>query len=387
MPVGRNTLIKSVTFKFLSMIFLVFLAVFSTLFFFSGKDIERNDKNNFIEKGRAAAQSLALSLSRTAELDIKNGIFIDGKLYRGDQLEKLIFDDNLAVIKESEQVAEKRKQDPKYAEQKVTLHDGKEIPLWQYELKYISNSDKYTDLRWQSIIDSYMGDRNIVFALPTKYSKDPDKSGYIGTHNSVYSPVGEKSKDAWGDEGLLSQKYRANRIFNDSTGFNAAKYTLEEVNASKNEQENNNGALVQQYPRVIENTIVNMWDVSYPITINGKHWGSVRVSMSQEKAEMLIAKEKQALIIKFAIIGFIVLIFLYILTYFVVGKRITTLYKSTEAIFSNGRIRLSSNLNVGGHDEIGQLNNQINHFLRSLQETVVSIQEVSSQIEGSSNDL
>lgn len=387
MPTKRNAIFRSVSFKFLSMICLVFIGVFSILFFSTGKNIERNYKNSFIEKGRVAAQSLALSLSRTAELDIKNGIFIDGKLVKGDELEKLIFDDNVTVIKESEQAAEKRKQDPKYAEQKVTLHDGKEIPIWQYELKYLSNSDKYTDLRWQPVIDSYMGDRNIVFALPTMYSKDPGKSGYIGTHNSVYSPVGEKSKDAWGDEGLLSQKYRANRIFNDSTGFNAAKHTLEEVNASKNEEENNNGALVQQYPRVIDNTIVNMWDVSYPITINGKHWGGVRVSMSQEKAEMLISEDKRALIMEYAIVGFIVLIFLFILTYFVVGRRITTLYKSTEAIFSNGRIHLSSYLNVGGHDEIGQLNNQTNHFLRSLQETVVSIQEVSSLIEGSSNDL
>lgn len=387
MRIKLSAIFRSVSFKFLSMILLILLGVFSALFFFAGKEIERNYKSNFIEKGQVAAQSLALSLSSTAELDIKNGIFIDGKLLKGDELEKLIFDDEVTVIKESEQAADKRKQDPKYAEQQVTLHDGKKIPLWQYELKYISISDKYTDLRWQAVIDSYIGDRNIVFALPTKYSEDSGKSGYIGTHNSLYSPVGETSKDAWGDEGLLSQKYRANRIFNDSTGFNAAKYTLEEVNASKNEEENNNGALVQQYPRVIENTIVNMWDVSYPITINGKHWGGVRVSMSQEKAEMLIAEEKRAIIMEFAIIGFSVLIFLLMLTYFVVGRRITKLHKSTEAIFSNGKIHLSSYLNVGGQDEIGKLNNEINHFLRSLQETVVSIQEVSSHIEGSSNEL
>jgi methyl-accepting chemotaxis protein len=387
MQIKIKKMLNSVSFKFLSIICLILVGVFSALFFFAKEELEQNIKSNFVEKGRVAAQSLAMSLSRVAELDINNGIFIDGKLYKGEELEKLLFDDNVTVIKESEQVAEKRKKDPKYAEQKVKLHDGKEIPLWQYELKFISNSDKYTDLRWQSVIDSYMGDKNIVFALPTMYSKDPNKSGYIGTHNSAYSPVGEKSKDAWGDEGLLSQKYRANRIFNDSTGYNASKYTLEEVNASKNAEENNNGALIQQYPRVIENKVVQMWDVAYPITINGKHWGGVRVAMSQEKAEMLISKEKRAVLTQFIIIGSIVLIFMLFLTHYMVGRRITKLHNSTETIFANDKINLSSYLKVGGKDEIGQLNNEINNFLRSLKETVASLQEVSSQIEGASNDL
>lgn len=387
MKIKITKMFTSVSFKFLSIICLILLSVFSVMFLLEEKEIEKNIKNNFIEKGRAAAQSLALSLSAVAEVDLMNGIQIDEKLYKGEELEKLLFDDNISIIKESEQVAEKRKKDPKYLEQTVKLHDGKDIPLWQYELKYTSNSDKYTDSRWQSVIDSYMGDNNIVFALPTMYSKDPNKSGYIGTHNTSYSPVGEQSKDTWGDEGLISQKYRANRIFNDSTGFNASQYTLEEVNANKNEEENNNGALLQEYPRVIEGKVVQMWDIAYPIMINGKHWGGVRVAMSQEKAEMLISNERRVIIREFAIIGFIVLVFLLFLTHYMVGRRISKLYKSTDMIFSNDKIHLNSYLTVGGNDEIGQLNDGINQFICSLKETVASIQEVSSQIEGASNEL
>lgn len=223
MKIKITKMFTSVSFKFLSIICLILLSVFSVMFLLEEKEIEKNIKNNFIEKGRAAAQSLALSLSAVAEVDLMNGILIDEKLYKGEELEKLLFDDNIFIIKESEQVAEKRKKDPKYLEQTVKLHDGKEIPLWQYELKYTSNSDKYTDSRWQSVIDSYMGDNNIVFALPTMYSKDPNKSGYIGTHNTSYSPVGEKSTRDWNNRCSNYQYFqsdqhpRSERIYRSGT--------------------------------------------------------------------------------------------------------------------------------------------------------------------------
>jgi hypothetical protein len=142
----------------------------------------------------------------------------------------LQFHDQLTVIPESITAAEKRKaEDPQYGKETATLYDGIKIP------------------------------------------------------HSIYSPTGEVSKDKWGDEGLLSQKYRAKRVFNDPVGYNAAMYKdTNEVNR-------------QIYDRIIEGNVVTMWDLSYPIVIDGQHWGGVRVAISKQQSDALIASRSEHL--------------------------------------------------------------------------------------------
>lgn len=376
--------INKLSIKLLLIILLLISSVIAVLYYMEQDQIEKQIKSQYLDKGSSLAKSLALSLQNIAEYDIENGVYIDGKFYKGDKLEKLIFNDKLLVIPESLEVAEKRKKDKSYLNQTVTLHDNTKIPLWEYELKYMNENDKYTDTRWQDIIDGYLINESVVFALPTQYSKNSKVSGYIGTHNKVYSPSGDDSKDLWGDKGILSQKYRANRVFNDSTGYNASQYKLNEVNLNKNVH---HGVLIQQYPRIIEGKVVNMWDISYPITINEKHWGGVRVAMSQVEAESLINENKQQLLLQLLILSTIIIISLFIFTKFLIGNRIERLERATNKIFANEQIDLGVSLHTNSKDEIGRLSNELEGLIGYLKNIVFSLKDMSKKLKDSSMNI
>ena len=81
-----------------------------------------------------------------------------------------------------------------------------------------------------------------------------DRNGYLPTHNSKYCQplTGDREKDMLGN--------RTKRLFNDPVGLKAAR--------------NSQGTLVQVYQR---DTGEKMWDISYPVFVNGRHWGSFRI--------------------------------------------------------------------------------------------------------------
>jgi hypothetical protein len=86
-----------------------------------------------------------------------------------------------------------------------------------------------------------------------KYVVLVDKNGYLPTHNKRYSQplTGRKNYD------LVNN--RTKRIFNDRVGLLAAR--------------NRKAFLLQDYPR---DTGEMMYDISVPVIIDGKHWGSLR---------------------------------------------------------------------------------------------------------------
>jgi len=94
------------------------------------------------------------------------------------------------------------------------------------------------------------------------YSLAVDTNGYAPAHNGVFSnpPSGDPAVD------LL--KCRHKRIFNDPVGIKLAK--------------NQKSSLFQTYVRDT-GEILN--DLSMPITINGRHWGAVRIGF---KTEMVV---------------------------------------------------------------------------------------------------
>ena len=86
------------------------------------------------------------------------------------------------------------------------------------------------------------------------YTVTVDKNGYLPTHNKRYS------MPLTGNLGSDLVNNRTKRIFNDKTGLAAAQ------NAAP--------FLIQNYQR---DTGETMADLSVPITIQGKHWGAVRI--------------------------------------------------------------------------------------------------------------
>jgi len=85
-----------------------------------------------------------------------------------------------------------------------------------------------------------------------------DRNGYLPTHNKIYSkPQGR-------DPTWNAANCRNRRIFNDRTGLSAGK--------------NTRAFLLQTYRRDMGNgNFVLMKDVSAPITVNGRHWGGLRI--------------------------------------------------------------------------------------------------------------
>jgi methyl-accepting chemotaxis protein len=117
--------------------------------------------------------------------------------------------------------------------------------------KYHTRYDAYLDERIKSLQDEYLADDQVVFAVLV------DRNGYLPTHNSKYSqPLsGKPERDR--------QWNRTKRIFNDQVGLAAAR----------NERE----VLVQTYDR---DTGEKMWDISVPVTVDGRHWGAFRIGYS-----------------------------------------------------------------------------------------------------------
>jgi methyl-accepting chemotaxis protein len=368
--------LESLTGKFLLITGTVLLLLFTLLYLYRFNAISKPIEQQFMEEGKALAISLSKALESITETDMNNGVTLqNGQYISGAQLKNILFDDTLTLLPESEEVAQMRMKDKTYAESQQKLFDGTEIPMWKYELKYTSAFDQYTDQRWQGLIDSYMVSDSIVFALPTLYSDNPEAAGYIPTHNHMYSPTGESSIDTWGTEGLLSQKYRANRVFNDSTGYKAAM--------NKDTQD----PLVQIYPRVIGGEIVTMWDISYPIMLQDEQWGAVRVAMSKQKADEMVADQRKQVLNQYIFLFFTIMILLFILTVVLVRKRIKILTETTNIIFASGSIDLTKNFNTKGKDEISHLAIGLNKLMEQVKDLIYSIQTMSREVTGSSNIL
>ncbi|MAI88939.1 methyl-accepting chemotaxis protein [Ponticaulis sp.] len=85
-----------------------------------------------------------------------------------------------------------------------------------------------------------------------------DRNGYLPTHNLKFS------KPQGADPVWNAANSRNRRIFNDQVGLRAGQ--------------NTNSVLVQTYSRDMGGSTVVMKDLSVPITVNGRHWGGVRLA-------------------------------------------------------------------------------------------------------------
>ncbi|HWI40787.1 MAG TPA: methyl-accepting chemotaxis protein, partial [Verrucomicrobiae bacterium] len=126
--------------------------------------------------------------------------------------------------------------------------------------KYHTRYDRYLDGIIQRLEDEYLQDPQVVFAVLV------DKNGYLPTHNTKYSQplTGDREKDRSGNRGK--------RLFNDQVGLAAAR--------------NSSGVLKQVYNR---DTGEQMWDLSAPVFVDGRHWGAFRIGFSMEKTEKMVA--------------------------------------------------------------------------------------------------
>ncbi len=119
-----------------------------------------------------------------------------------------------------------------------------------YPQKFQTRYDVIADGVVQPIIDKYQAKSKKILAVYII-----DKNGYAPTHNSRYS------KPLTGFPYVDIKISRTKRIFNDKPGLRAAR-NLEPY-------------LLQEFRTDAGNRVMN--DLSIPITIQGRHWGAVRV--------------------------------------------------------------------------------------------------------------
>lgn len=200
--------------------------------------------------------------------------------------------------------------------------------------KYHTKYDFYTDKAVLSIIDEFLLDESVVFAVPV------DINGYLPTHNTRYQqPItGDVDKDRVGN--------RTKRVFNDPVGLKAAK--------------NKEPGLLQVYHR---DTGKVMWDVSSPIFVKGKHWGGFRMGISLE----VIQREKNILIKNLIAVMGVILIVSILITLLTVKTVLAPIKRLTATAMGLANAKnLTEEIPVTRKDEIGQLEEVLERLRMSM---------------------
>ncbi len=122
----------------------------------------------------------------------------------------------------------------------------------QYRTGFLSLTDKILPSIQETILSQ---NSDIVFCAAV------DRNGYLPTHNQKFSQAQRKGEIEWN-----TANCRNRRIFNDRVGLRAGQNTLP--------------FLVQAYRRDMgNNQFAMMKDISAPIIVNNKHWGSFRIGL------------------------------------------------------------------------------------------------------------
>jgi len=200
--------------------------------------------------------------------------------------------------------------------------------------KFHTKYDFYTDKAVLGIIDEFLLDTSVVFAVPV------DINGYLPTHNTRYQqPItGDVDKDRVGN--------RTKRVFNDPVGLKAAK--------------NKTPGFLQIYHR---DTGEVMWDVSSPIYVKGKHWGGFRIGASLE----VVAAEKEALIKSLVIVMVGILVVSGLVTHLMVNISLAPLKRlTTMALDLANAKNLDKEIPVTRRDEVGRLQEVLERLRLSM---------------------
>ena len=123
-------------------------------------------------------------------------------------------------------------------------------------VQYMTRFTEFTDLVLPSIQERVAGsDERIAFCAAV------DNNGYLPTHNKKFSMPQRRGDVTWN-----TANCRNRRIFNDRVGLAAGR--------------SSEPFLLQTYRRDMGGgQFVLMKDISAPVTVNGRHWGGVRLAI------------------------------------------------------------------------------------------------------------
>jgi HAMP domain-containing protein len=199
--------------------------------------------------------------------------------------------------------------------------------------KYRTRYDSYLDKAILGIQDEFLKDPNILYAIAM------DSNGYVPTHNSRFQKqfTGDKQKDYYGN--------RTKRIFNDPIT----------IKATQNIQE----AIVQKYEFDAQEDI---WDISSPIFVTGKHWGCFKIGYKTEASE----NAKLGLLRLLFVVSFLFLGISISAIHFIVNRSLQPLVEFTQTTVNLADGDVERPIRSKRKDEIGQIAEALERLRVSL---------------------
>lgn len=199
--------------------------------------------------------------------------------------------------------------------------------------KYHTRYDSYLDKAILEFQDEFLADPNILYAMAM------DINGYVPTHNSRFQQqfTGDKQKDYYGN--------RTKRIFNDPIT----------IKAVQNKQQ----GFIQRYEFDSKEEV---WDISSPIFVNGKYWGSFRVGHKLKSFE----NEKLSLFRLLFVGSFLFFGISITMIYFIVNRSLQPLVEFTQTTVNLADGDLEHKITSKRKDEIGQVADALERLRVSL---------------------
>lgn len=199
--------------------------------------------------------------------------------------------------------------------------------------KYHTKYDRYTDKAFLTLQDEFLKSSDLIYAMAT------DVNGYLPTHNTKYSHSisGQREKDLTGN--------RTKRIFKDDVGVKAGK--------------NTEPGFVQKYYR---DTGEVVWDISSPIYVKGKHWGSFRVGLELKQ----INQTKEKLRMTLGIIVLIILLISMTSLFVFINRSLRPLSDFTRVASDLADGKMDEKIVWESKDEIGKLADVLERLRISL---------------------
>ncbi|HEY9899334.1 MAG TPA: methyl-accepting chemotaxis protein [Pantanalinema sp.] len=198
----------------------------------------------------------------------------------------------------------------------------------------------FTDLALPRVQDVFLKDPDILFAAAA------DRNGYIGTHNN---PA------------------RSKRRFDDENGLKAARNTDPE-------------GLVQLYHR---DTGEWAWDISSPITVEGKHWGSFRVGFSKARLDAQI----RGFVLTMAAASLVVGLLTSAFVFWLLRRALRPLDRMVRVVDAVSHGDLSQDIEVRSSDEIGQMAAGLRRMVESLRQVVGAVRTSAHVVEAGVSEI
>ncbi len=199
--------------------------------------------------------------------------------------------------------------------------------------KYHTKYDRYTDKAFLSLQDEFLKTTDLLYAATN------DINGYLPTHNTRFSkPItGDKEKDLKGN--------RTKRFYKDDISARAVK--------------NKEMGFVQKYQR---DTGEAVWDISSPIFVKGKHWGTFRVGFGLTQ----INKDKRSLLFSLGGMILVILFVSMVSVFFLINNSLRPLSDFTRVASDLADGKMDEKIVWDTQDEIGKLADVLERLRVSL---------------------